>query len=55
MTLLLCRMLARIVFPFQTSVVPEAGPDYLALHYYAKINPSHANRLAEEWFERQSP
>lgn len=48
--LLLCRLLARLVFPFQTSVVPEAGPDYLALCYYAKWDPKGARMLTEEWF-----
>lgn len=48
--LLLCRVYARIIFPFQDDVVPEAGPDYLALHYYAKWAPEHAAKLANEWF-----
>lgn len=48
--LILCRIYARIIFPFQSEVVPEAGPDYLALAYYAKWNPKRAERLSREWF-----
>lgn len=48
--LFLCRVLARVMFPFQDSVTMDAGPDYLALYYYAKINPRRSRVLLDEWF-----
>lgn len=48
--LLGCQNLAKLAIALGLEPMPVPSPDWLALYYLAKVEPSYAEELADAWF-----